>query len=138
MISSANTRANALGNTLTNTLVNANQVTDTLAQSADKAIDTTRSYANHALDVADEKIHSLRGDVQPALDKLARKAEHYASQGMDMATHAKDKAKESLSHYSAVTSRYVAEKPVQSVLIAAAAGAVLALLVSSARSRNRN
>ena len=125
MITSASTRANAA------------QVADSVAHSADKVIDTTRSYANHALDVADETIHSLRGDVKPALDKLTRKAEHYANQGIDMATQAKDKAKESLSYYSQATSRYVADKPVQSVLIAAAAGAAVALLVSSLRNRNR-
>ena len=125
MITSANTHANA------------SQAADTLAQAADKVIETTHSYANHAVDVADEKIHTLRGNVQPAVDKLTRKAEHYVNQGLDMATQAKDRAKESMSHYSEATSRYVAEKPVQSILIAAATGAAVALLVSSLRNRNR-
>ena len=110
---------------------------DNLANVADKAIETTRSYANQALDVADDKVQHLRSSVQPALDKFSRKAEQYASQGMDLAANAKEKARESLSHYSAATSRYVADKPVQSVLIAAAVGAAVALLVSSARSRDR-
>ena len=113
------------------------QAVDGLANSADKAIDSTRNYANHALDVADEKIHSMSNGVKPALEKFSRKAEQYAQQGMDMAAQAKDKARESLSHYSAATTRYVADKPVQSVLIAAAVGAAVALLVSSARNRNR-
>ena len=56
---------------------------------------------------------------------------------MDMAAQAKDKARESLSQYSAATTRYVSDKPVQSVLIAAAVGAAVALLVSAARNRNR-
>lgn len=116
---------------------NSHQAVDSLAQSADKAIDSTRNYANHALDVADEKVHTLRSSVQPVLEKFSRKAEQFAHQGMDMAANAKDKARESLSQYSAATSRYVADKPVQSVLIAAAVGAAVALLVSSARSRNR-
>jgi ElaB/YqjD/DUF883 family membrane-anchored ribosome-binding protein len=116
---------------------NTRQAADGLLHSADKAIDSTRNYANHALDVADEKIHNMSNGVKPALEKFSRKAEEYAHQGMDMAVHAKDKARESLSHYSAATSRYVADKPVQSVLIAAAVGAALALLVSSARNRNR-
>lgn len=116
---------------------NTRQAADGLLHSADKAIDSTRNYANHALDVADEKIHSMSNGVKPALEKFSRKAEDYAHQGMDMAVHAKDKARESLSHYSAATSRYVADKPVQSVLIAAAVGAAVALLVSSARNRNR-
>jgi ElaB/YqjD/DUF883 family membrane-anchored ribosome-binding protein len=87
--------------------------------------------------VADEKIHTLRNSVQPALEKLSRKAEDYAQQGVEIAIQAKDRARESLAHYSAASSRYVADKPVQSVLIAAAVGAAVALLVSSARNRKR-
>lgn len=116
---------------------NAAQAVDNLTQSTEKALDSARSYANASLDIADEKIHALRGNVQPSLDKLTRKAEHLASQGYDMAIQAKDKASESLSQYSAATSRYVADKPVQSVLIAVAAGAALALLLSSAGNRSR-
>jgi ElaB/YqjD/DUF883 family membrane-anchored ribosome-binding protein len=116
---------------------NARQAADGLLNSADKAIDHTRTYANHALDAADSKMHELKRAVEPALDKLSSKAQAIAQQGMDMAGQAKDKAKESLSHYSTVTSRYVAEKPIQSVLIAAAVGAAVALVVSAARNRNR-
>ncbi len=123
--------------TSANATQNTRQAVDGLANSADHAIDSGRNYANQALDMADEKIHSLRGSVQPAFDKLSRKAGEYAHQGMDMAAHAKDRARESLSQYSAATSRYVSDKPVQSVLIAAAVGAAVALLVSSARNRNR-
>ena len=123
--------------TPTTTEHNTNQAVNTMTSSADRAIDSTRNYANHALDVADEKIHSLRNGMQPALDKFSRKAGEYANQGMDMAMQAKDKARESLSHYSAATGRYVSDKPMQSVLIAAAVGAVVALLVSSSRNRNR-
>ena len=114
-----------------------NQAVNSMANSADRAIDSTRNYANHALDVADEKMHSLRNGVQPALDKFSRKAGEYASQGMDMAVNAKDKARESLSHYSVATGRYVSDKPMQSVMIAAAVGAAVALLVLSSRNRNR-
>lgn len=124
--------------TSASTQQNTRQAADSLVNSADKAIDSTRNYANHALDVADEKIHNLRNGVQPALEKFSRKAEEYAHQGMDMAMHAKDRARDSLSHYSAATSRYVADKPVQSVMIAAAVGAAVALLVSTARNRNRH
>ncbi len=117
---------------------NTRQAVDGLANSADKAIDATRNYAHHALDAADEKIQALSNGVKPALEKLSRKAEQYAQQGRDMAVEAQDKARESLSNYSAATSRYVADKPVQSVLIAAAVGAAVAMLVSSARNRNRH
>lgn len=124
-------------NTSAATQQHTHQAADGLLNSADKAIDSTRNYANHALDVADEKIHTLRNSVQPALEKLSRKAEDYAQQGVEIAIQAKDRARESLAHYSAASSRYVADKPVQSVLIAAAVGAAVALLVSSARNRKR-
>ena len=123
--------------TSANATQNTRQAVDDLAASADHAIDSSRNYANHALDVADDKIHNFRNSVQPALEKLSRRAGEYAHQGMDMAAQAKDKARESMSQYSAATSRYVADKPVQSVLIAAAVGAAVALLVSAARSQNR-
>ena len=123
--------------TPTTTEQNTNQTVNSMVSSADRAIDSTRNYANHALDVADEKIHSLRNGVQPALEKFSRKAGEYAHQGMDMAVHAKDKARESLSQYSAATGRYVSDKPMQSVMIAAAVGAAVALLVLSSRNRNR-
>ena len=117
---------------------NTRQAVDGLARSADTAIDSTRNYANQVIDAADERIHNLSNSVKPTFDKISRKAGEYAHQGMDMAVHAKDVARDSLSQYSAATGRYVADKPMQSVLIAAAVGAVVALLVSASRNRDRD
>ena len=124
--------------TSASTQQNARQAADGLLHSADQAIDSTRNFADHALDLTEEKMHELSSGVRPALEKFSRKAGEYAHQGMDAAMLAKDEARETLSKYSVATGRYVADKPVQSVLIAAAVGAALALLVSSARNRNRN
>lgn len=117
---------------------NTRQAVDGLVRSADTAIDSTRNYANQVIDAADERIHNLSNSVKPTFDKISRKAGEYAHQGMDMAVHAKDVARDSLSQYSAATGRYVADKPMQSVLIAAAVGAVVALLVSASRNRDRD
>ena len=117
---------------------NTRQAVDGLTRSADAAIDSTRNYANQVIDAADERIHNLSNSVKPTFDKISRKAGEYAHQGMDMAVHAKDVARDSLSQYSAATGRYVADKPMQSVLIAAAVGAVVALLVSASRNRDRD
>ena len=117
---------------------NTRQAVDGLTRSADAAIDSTRNYANQVIDAADERIHTLSNSVKPTFDKISRKAGEYAHQGMDMAVHAKDVARDSLSQYSAATGRYVADKPMQSVLIAAAVGAVVALLVSASRNRDRD
>ena len=115
----------------------AHQFTDSVAQGAEKMVGNTRGYANQALDTAESAIDQLHSHAQPTINKFSRQAEKIAHQGIDMAVQAKDKARDSISHYSEATSRYVAEKPVQSVLIAAAVGAALALLVSSARGRGR-
>ena len=71
------------------------------------------------------------------VDMLASKAQKLARQSLDMAAEAKEKAQQSLTRYASATSHYVSEQPVRSVLIAAAVGAVVAILVSSTRRRNQ-
>lgn len=112
------------------------RMADDMAHSAERAIDATRSQANHLLDSAESKVDYMRSKAEPALEKFAAKAQDLAQRGLDMASHTKDQAKETLSNYSAVTTRYVADKPMQSILIAAAVGAAVALLVSSNRGRD--
>ena len=111
---------------------------DELLQNVGKAVDSTRDYANQALDKAEDKVRELRGTVDPLVDMLASRAQKLARQSLDMAAEAKDKAQQSLSRYASVTTHYVSEQPIRSVLIAAAVGAAVALLVSSARHRNRH
>jgi ElaB/YqjD/DUF883 family membrane-anchored ribosome-binding protein len=103
---------------------------------ASKAIDSTREYANSALDSAQNKVRGIRDQVDPMVDMLANKAQNLARQSFDMASEAKHRAQQSLNQASAATSRYVAEQPLRSVLIAAAVGAGVALLISAARHRD--
>ncbi|UUZ62532.1 hypothetical protein LP417_21300 [Polaromonas sp. P1-6] len=91
-----------------------------------------------ALDLAENKVRELRGNVDPVVDMLASKAQMLARQSLDMASEAKDRAQQSLSRAAGATTRYVAEQPLRSVLIAAAVGAAVALLISSARNHHRN
>lgn len=113
------------------------QASDEALHSAEKAVDTTRAYANDALDRAEDKVRELRGNVDPMIEALATKAQKLARQSLDMAAEAKEKAQQSLSRYASATTQYVSEQPVRSVLIAAAVGAAVALLVSASRNRNR-
>jgi ElaB/YqjD/DUF883 family membrane-anchored ribosome-binding protein len=103
---------------------------------ADKAIDSTRDYANSALDAAQTKVRGLRDQVDPMVDMLASKAQNLARQSFDMASEARQRAQQSLNQATAATSRYVSEQPMRSVLIAAAVGAGVALLISATRNRN--
>jgi len=106
------------------------QASDDVLNTAGRAVDSTREFANDALDKAENKVRELRGSVDPFVDMLASKAQKLARQSLDMASEAKHHAQQSLSH--------VSEQPLRSVLIAAAVGAAVALLVSSTRHRNRN
>ncbi|MES2910858.1 MAG: hypothetical protein V4718_05695 [Pseudomonadota bacterium] len=115
----------------------AKQASDEALQSAEKAVDTTRAYANDALDRAEDKVRELRGNVDPLIEAMATKAQKLARQSLDIAAEAKEKAQQSLSRYASATSQYVSEQPVRSVLIAAAVGAAVALLVSASRNRDR-
>ena len=114
------------------------KASEDMLQSAGKALDTTREHANEALDRAESKVRELRGSVDPVVDMLASKAQKMARQSLDMASEAKERAEKSLKHAADATTRYVSEQPMRSVLMAAAVGATVALLVSVSRSRNRN
>ncbi|CDS51001.1 FIG00931134: hypothetical protein [Polaromonas sp. CG9_12] len=114
------------------------KTSDDMMNSAGKAIEATREHANQALDRAESKVRELRGSVDPMVEVLAAKAQKMARQSLDMASEAKERAEKSLKHAADATTRYVSEQPMRSVLIAAAVGAAVALLVSTSRQRNHN
>lgn len=112
------------------------QASDDAVSGADRAIDSTRQYANSALDKAQNKVHGLRDQIDPMIDMLTNKAQHLARQSYDMANEARHRAQHGLQQAGTATSRYVAEQPMRSVLIAAAVGAGIALLIAAARHRD--
>lgn len=114
------------------------KASDDLLESAGQTLDTTREHANSALDRAENKVRELRGSVDPMVDMLATKAQKLARHSLDLASEAKDRAEQSLKRAADVTTRYVAEQPVRSILIAAGVGAAVALLVAATRNRDRN
>lgn len=114
------------------------QASDELLQSAGKAMDSTRDYANDALSKAENRVRELRGSVDPVVDMLASKAQKLARHSLDLASEAKYRAEQSVKRATRVTTRYVADQPLRSVLIAAAVGAAVALLIASSRHRNQN
>ena len=114
------------------------KASDDMLQNAGKTLDSTREYANDALDKAESKMRELRGHVDPMVDMLASKAQKLARQSLDMASEAKERAEKSLKHAADATTRYVSEQPMRSVLMAAAVGAAVVLLVSASRNRDRN
>lgn len=114
------------------------RATDELLKTAGNAVDSTRDYASDALVRAEGRARELRGSIDPVVDMLTSRAQKLARHSLDLATEAKYRAERSLKHASRATTRYVADQPVRSVLIAAAVGATVAWLISSSRHRNRN
>jgi len=76
-----------------------------------QALESTREFANQAFERAGEKVRDLRYGVKDLANKSAS----------------------SVGEYAQATTRYVAEQPLKSALIAAAVGAAVAALVLALR-----
>lgn len=118
----------------TNTPPASRDAMSAMRQASDEMLQT----AGTAMDLAENKVRGLRGNIDPVVDKLASKAQQLALQSLDMAGEAKDRTQQSLSRAAGATTRYVSEQPLRSVLIAAVVGAAVALLVSSSLHRRQN
>ncbi len=82
-----------------------------------------------------EALHERRSTnhADPLVGQFSSRAQQLARQGLDLAANAGAKAQESWARYADATSGYVARQPVRAVLMAAAVGAGLALLIAASR-----
>jgi len=113
------------------------QLADDLRGTAQDAVETSRAYAQNAVDAAGQKVRNLRHDVEPAVEQIASRVQHAVQRGLEAASKSGVRAQERFTDAAQVTSRYIADQPVRSVLIAAAAGAAItALLVLATRRRD--
>jgi ElaB/YqjD/DUF883 family membrane-anchored ribosome-binding protein len=110
---------------------------DEMMQGADKAVSSTRQFANDTLNKAENKMRDVRGNMEPMVDMLTTKAQKFGRQSLDLAAEAKDRTEQSIRRAADVTTKYVSEQPLRSVMIAAAAGAAIAMLISASRQRDR-
>lgn len=90
------------------------------------ALDSTKQFASQAIEKAGETVRDLRHGVKDL-----------AGKGATSVGEATAAAQRQLGHYAQSTTRYVAEQPLKSALIAAAVGAAVAALVLAWR-RNRD
>ncbi|RYF80967.1 MAG: hypothetical protein EOO29_12135 [Comamonadaceae bacterium] len=113
------------------------QLADDLRSTAQDAVDTTRAYAQNAVDAAGQKVRNLRHDVEPSVEQIAARVQQAVHRGLEAASKSGVRAQERFTDAAQVTGRYIADQPVRSVLIAAAAGAAItALLVLATRRRD--
>ena len=94
-------------------------------QTAEQAVESVRGFTNDSLDRA--------GSVA---EELSARAQELARKGIAAASGTSAQAQKAMHRYADTTTKYVAEQPVKSVLIAAAIGAALAALVIAARNRD--
>ena len=112
---------------------NSKDVINSMRQGADALLSSAEKSIETGTELASDAIHHR---VDPMVDMMAVTAQKLAKQSMTMATDAKEYAQHAMNRASKVSRQYVAEQPVRSVLMAAAVGAAVAVLVTSLRSRN--
>lgn len=107
-------------------------------EGAENAVQATRDLANASLDKAERRVHQLRRETAPAVSDLAARAQELATRSINYCADATDRARRQLNQAADATTRYVAEQPGKSLLIAAAAGAAMATaVVYASRARRR-
>jgi ElaB/YqjD/DUF883 family membrane-anchored ribosome-binding protein len=114
------------------------QLAEEARQTASDAIDSTRAYAQNAVNAAGEKVRDLRREAEPTVEQLAARVQQAVQRGLDAASTTSARAQRRLEQAADVTGRYIADQPVRSVLIAAAAGAAITALIVLASRRSRD
>ncbi len=105
---------------------------------ADQAIRSTQRIANEALDDIAGTAHDLRERAAPVVERAAGCASAVVHDGMDAVRERSSQLSDAAHRVADGTRSRVREEPVRSLLIAAAAGAVvMALLASMARTSPR-
>ncbi len=93
---------------------------------------TVQSAGNHVLKSAGQVYEATRNLADASLDQ----AQRLTRRSLHAASDAGARAQKTLSRYADSTGEYVANQPMKSLLISAAAGAVITALFLSARRRN--
>lgn len=121
----------------TTTPKTASEIADEARHTANDAIESTRAYAQNAVNAAGEKVRDLRGSVEPAVEQLAARVQQAVQRGLEAASRSSSRATRQFEQAAEVTGKYIADQPVRSVLVAAAAGAAItALIVLASRRRD--
>lgn len=113
----------------------ASELADEFRQAAQDTVESSRAYAQNAVNAAGEKVRDLRRDAEPSLEQIAARVQQAVQRGIDSATKTSARAQRRVEEAAEVTGRYIADQPVRSVLLAAAAGAAITALIVLATRR---
>lgn len=105
----------------------------TAGNSAERASERSRDVANQTFDQLANAVESARSSAVPAIERLTSGAESMAHRSIEVARAKSQQMREQANLATEKTVGYVRQEPVKSLLIAAAAGALLGLLFSSSK-----
>ncbi len=116
----------------------ADQMGDRTADKADQALRATRRAAHDSIDSMQEGVSRTRENLTQAVNSAADRVEQATRQGLDRAREVGDTVRTQVSRAGDQTADYIRDEPMKSVLIAAAAGALVALLVNAMSRSDRH
>ncbi|MBS3997269.1 MAG: hypothetical protein KGZ67_08010 [Hydrogenophaga sp.] len=99
--------------------------TSSLTRAAENAARDTSRTAQHGIDRVSDTLSEARAQTGDTLRQLAHNTEDLAHRGMDLVRESADQLRERSYHVKDVTTHYIQDEPVKSMLIAAAVGATL-------------
>lgn len=102
---------------------------DEAAQKAHEGVDAGQRYAQKAVNRLVDRANEWRDEAGPAINRMTERAEDYARQGAQWVRDNGDRVRSQVSRASDRTIGYMRDEPLKSVLMAAAAGALLYAVV---------
>lgn len=104
-----------------------------MADGAEKAVKSTREMANDALDKAEDGVRRVKDEIDPMIDDMAAKAQEFAARSINYCAETSERARKQFNEAADATCRYVSDQPGKSMMLAAAAGAALAMALMLSR-----
>ncbi|GAA6140585.1 hypothetical protein [Hydrogenophaga sp. 5NK40-0174] len=126
---------NATSKAIHSTFESVEKAADQTATATEGLIESTRVIANGALDKAEASVKKLHKAAPRKLGSAATQVDEFAQRRLAQAKAVQVKVRETANDYTEKAASKVREKPLQSVLMAAAAGATVATLVTMAKKR---
>jgi len=106
---------------------------DAVSRRLEPAVQSTQRMADQALDKVAHTAHDLRQQVSPMIERAGEQASALAQRGIETVRERSLQLRDQAVRASDNTVGYIRDEPVKSVLIAAAAGAILVALLGLLR-----
>lgn len=104
------------------------------ADKTDQAISATKTAVSDTATSVRDGLDHLQENTQSAMASVASQADELAHKGLEQARRARTAIRETAQETGDRTVAYIRDEPVKAVLIAAAAGAVITMLLGSRNS----